>query len=158
CLPRRAGRSGSRAGSMGAPGWTVLYSCRTGESRGRVCGSARRGGARARAMGAISPPGGAPPRAPPGPGLGGVRGWVGAEAVAEAAGGRRRAAGLVKLLALAPAHGRHREQLLEALWPDLDRDGASNQLYRALHFARRILAPRPPHRLAAAYLGWQGEQ
>jgi DNA-binding SARP family transcriptional activator/pimeloyl-ACP methyl ester carboxylesterase len=51
--------------------------------------------------------------------------------------GRRHAAALVKLLALAPGRRAHREQLLDALWPDLDPDEAAPRLHKAAHFARR---------------------
>ena len=52
----------------------------------------------------------------------------------------RKAAGIVKLLALAPARQLHVEQLMEALWPEGDPDDAANNLRRTLHTARRILA------------------
>src|SRR5205823_5882868 len=56
----------------------------------------------------------------------------------------RKAASLLKLLALAPGHTLHREQLVEWLWPDLGPDAARNNLKYALHVARRTLAPDPP--------------
>ncbi len=49
---------------------------------------------------------------------------------------QRRAAAIVKLLALEPGHRLHREQLLESLWPDLDSENAANNLRVALHHAR----------------------
>ena len=52
---------------------------------------------------------------------------------------QRRAAGVVKLLALEAGHWLHREQLLDVLWPDLDPDSAANNLRGALHHARRGL-------------------
>jgi DNA-binding SARP family transcriptional activator len=51
----------------------------------------------------------------------------------------RRAADLVKLLALAPSHRLHREQVMEALWPDLPLEAAAANLRKAVHFARRAL-------------------
>ncbi len=48
---------------------------------------------------------------------------------------------LVKLLALAPRHGRHREQLIEALWPDLSPDSGGKPR-KAAHDARRALGAR----------------
>ena len=51
----------------------------------------------------------------------------------------RRGADLVKLLALAPTHRLHREQLTEALWPELPPEAAAANLRKALHFARRAL-------------------
>ena len=46
---------------------------------------------------------------------------------------------LVKLLALAPAHRLHREQLMEELWPELDPAAAANNLHQVVHVARRAL-------------------
>jgi hypothetical protein len=40
----------------------------------------------------------------------------------------RRAAGLVKLLALASGHWEHREQVIEALWPHLPPEGGKRNL------------------------------
>jgi predicted ATPase/DNA-binding SARP family transcriptional activator/DNA-binding CsgD family transcriptional regulator len=53
----------------------------------------------------------------------------------------RKAASLVKLLALAPGHHLHREQAMEALWPEIGRQAASNNLRQALHAARKALDP-----------------
>ncbi len=54
---------------------------------------------------------------------------------------RRRPTLLVKLLALAPRHQMHREQLVDALWPDLAPESAARQLSKSLHLARRALEP-----------------
>jgi DNA-binding SARP family transcriptional activator len=48
----------------------------------------------------------------------------------------RKSASVVKLLALAPGHRLHRDQLLDRLWPDLALDAAGGQLRKALHQAR----------------------
>src|SRR5437667_11234700 len=48
----------------------------------------------------------------------------------------RRAADVVKLLALAPAHRLHRTQVMEALWPESDPEASGTNLRKALHFAR----------------------
>ena len=48
---------------------------------------------------------------------------------------RRNAAALVKVLALTPRHELHREQILDALWPDLTVDDAAPRLHKAAHFA-----------------------
>jgi len=48
----------------------------------------------------------------------------------------RRAADVVKLLALAPAHRLHRMQVMEAFWPESDPQGSGTNLRKALHFAR----------------------
>src|SRR4051794_12423967 len=49
---------------------------------------------------------------------------------------RRSASALVKLLALAPGRRLHREQVLDALWPDADVEAAAPRLHKAAHFAR----------------------
>src|SRR5262245_51626194 len=73
--------------------------------------------------------------------LGGLRVLVGARQLADGDWHLRKAATLVKLLALAHGHRLHREQLLEMLWPDLDPGAAANNLHRTLHAARRALDP-----------------
>jgi len=52
---------------------------------------------------------------------------------------RRQAAALVKLLALAPRRTLHREQVIDALWPDLYLDEAAPRLHKAAHYARRAI-------------------
>src|SRR5437763_9580253 len=73
--------------------------------------------------------------------LGGLRVWVEARAIPEAAWRWRKAAHLVKLLALAPGHRLHREQVMDLLWPDLAPAAALNNLHQTLHLARRTLEP-----------------
>lgn len=72
--------------------------------------------------------------------LGGFRVIVNGRAVADDAWRLRKARAVVKLLAVAPGHRLDREQLLDALWPDLAPRAASNNLNYALHVARRALA------------------
>src|SRR5215203_6345124 len=67
----------------------------------------------------------------------------------------RKAASLVKLLALAPGHRLHREQVMDLLWPDLGRMAASNNLRQALHTARQALEPDLP--ADSCYLASQDE-
>jgi DNA-binding SARP family transcriptional activator len=52
---------------------------------------------------------------------------------------RRRSASLIKLLALTPAHALHRDQVLEALWPELTPEAGRNELYKHLSFLRSAL-------------------
>lgn len=73
--------------------------------------------------------------------LGGFRLSVGSRTITQDAWRLRKAAALVKLLALAPGHRMHREQAMELLWPDLDKRAASNNLRQTLHAARRVLDP-----------------
>lgn len=51
----------------------------------------------------------------------------------------RKARALVKRLALASGQRLHREQIIEALWPELDPRAAVNNLHQVLHVARRAL-------------------
>jgi DNA-binding SARP family transcriptional activator len=53
---------------------------------------------------------------------------------------RGKAKSLLKLVALAPGHRLHREQVTEALWAELDPDAATNQLYKSLHFLKAEMA------------------
>ncbi len=53
---------------------------------------------------------------------------------------RRQAAALVKLLALAPRRTLHREQVIDALWPDSGIEEAAPRLHKAAYYARRALA------------------
>ena len=48
----------------------------------------------------------------------------------------RRAADVVKLLAIAPEHRMHRAQIMEALWPESDPEASGGNLRKALHYAR----------------------
>jgi DNA-binding SARP family transcriptional activator len=54
---------------------------------------------------------------------------------------RSKAAGLVKLLALAPAHRLHRERVVDVLWPELGPEAAGANLRKALHYARHAIEP-----------------
>ena len=51
----------------------------------------------------------------------------------------RKARSLVKLLALSPDHSLHREQAMEALWPEREPQAAANNLRQALFVVRRAL-------------------
>jgi DNA-binding SARP family transcriptional activator len=48
----------------------------------------------------------------------------------------RKPKALIKILSLAPGHRMHREQILDALWPELDVHAAGNNLRKALFHAR----------------------
>jgi DNA-binding SARP family transcriptional activator len=88
--------------------------------------------------------------------LGGFRVSVGGQTVLGDAWRQRKPAALVKLLALSPAHRLHREWVMHALWPELSKGSASNNLRQALYVARGIIAP---HRGAGAkYLALRGEE
>jgi DNA-binding SARP family transcriptional activator/predicted ATPase len=67
---------------------------------------------------------------------------------------RRKAAALLKLLALQPARALHRDQVMEALWPDLDPAAAVNNLHKNLHHLRTAFAA---HGLPAAVVSLAGD-
>ena len=78
--------------------------------------------------------------------LGGFQVWVAGLPIPGAAWRQRRAAAILKLLALERGHRLHREQVQDTLWPDLDPEAAANNLRGALLVARRSLerAGAPP--------------
>jgi len=88
--------------------------------------------------------------------LGGFSVTVGNRKVDESTWRLRKAASLIKLLALAPGHRLHRERAMDLLWPDLGLRAASNNLRQTLHIARRTLHPDP--QIASRYLSLRGEQ
>src|SRR5918995_662463 len=88
--------------------------------------------------------------------LGGFSISVGNRIVREDAWHLRKAASLVKLLALSAEHRLHREQAMDLLWPELAPKAAANNLHYALHNARRTLGLATSS--ASLYLRFQGEQ
>jgi DNA-binding SARP family transcriptional activator len=71
--------------------------------------------------------------------LGGFEARVDGRTVPADAWARRSAADLVKLLALESRHRLTRDQVADALWPDLDPEAGATNTRRAAHFARRAL-------------------
>jgi DNA-binding SARP family transcriptional activator len=71
--------------------------------------------------------------------MGGFSVTVGGATVDQREWRRRQAAGLVKLLALAPRRSLHREQVMDVLWSELSVDDAAPRLHKAAHYARRAL-------------------
>ncbi|MGI9122385.1 MAG: tetratricopeptide repeat protein [Rubrobacter sp.] len=82
--------------------------------------------------------------------LGGFWVSVGSQTIEQDQWRLRKAASLVKLLAIAPGHRIHREQVMNLLWPDLGRKAASNNLRPVLHAARKILDPAKGSRYLAS--------
>src|SRR5829696_737905 len=87
--------------------------------------------------------------------LGGFRISVGPRTIEEGAWHLRKAAALVKVLAMAPGHRLHREQAMDLLWPDLGKKAASNNLRQVLHGARRTLTADPS--VGSRYLASEDE-
>jgi predicted ATPase len=71
--------------------------------------------------------------------LGGFTASVDGESVPDGAWRLRKGRELVKLLALAPGHRLHREQVMDVLWRDRDPAAAANNLHQAVYVARRAL-------------------
>jgi len=74
--------------------------------------------------------------------LGGFEVSVDGRRVPAQAWQQRRACELVKLLALAPRNRLHREQVIDALWPDLPPDAGAANLRKAAHYARAALGSK----------------
>jgi DNA-binding SARP family transcriptional activator len=83
--------------------------------------------------------------------------WVGLRPIDDAEWRLRKAKSLIKLLALAPGHRLHREQVLDALWPDLEPEAATNNLHKTLHVARRALEPDLAPSRPSSYLHLEGD-
>lgn len=73
--------------------------------------------------------------------LGGFRVSLDGQPVAAQRWEHRRSADLVALLALAPGHRMVRDQVIEALWPELAPEAGLANLHKAAHHARRALQP-----------------
>jgi DNA-binding SARP family transcriptional activator len=73
--------------------------------------------------------------------LGGFDVRIWGKPVAEARWSRRQAKQLVKLLALIPRHQLHRQQLIDAICPDLDAEAGAANLHKIIHLARHALEP-----------------
>ncbi|MFD5086859.1 BTAD domain-containing putative transcriptional regulator [Kitasatospora sp. NPDC058406] len=73
--------------------------------------------------------------------LGGFRVHVGHREIADGGWRLRKSRNLVELLALAPGHRLHGEQVLGRLWPDQAPGAGADQLRRAVQEARRVLGP-----------------
>lgn len=85
--------------------------------------------------------------------LGGFRVEQHGHTLPAAAWGRRaHARTLIKLLALAPAHQYHREELIELLWSGVDPDSARNSFAKTLYAARRALERNLAPRAESSYL------
>jgi DNA-binding SARP family transcriptional activator len=52
---------------------------------------------------------------------------------------RRAVRGLLCLVAAGPTGGRHRDVIIDALWPELSAESGASQLYKTIHFLRRAL-------------------
>lgn len=90
--------------------------------------------------------------------LGPARVLVDGVPVDERAWTRRKSKALLKILALAPHHQLHREQLMEYLWPEMEPELALNNLHKAIHAARRALEPQLKAGAESRFLLTQDQQ
>ncbi len=74
--------------------------------------------------------------------LGTFRVSVGTQVIDHAKWRRRKASALLKILALAPAHHLHREQIIDLLWPNARPEDGANNFHQALYLARHVLDPK----------------
>jgi DNA-binding SARP family transcriptional activator len=65
---------------------------------------------------------------------------------------------LLKLLALDPKHQLHRQQIIDAIWPDLDAERGAAQLHKIIHLARRALEPRQELAADSQFILTRGQQ
>ncbi len=63
--------------------------------------------------------------------------YLGEREIPEAAFKSRKALSLLKLLAIKPKHQLHRDQAIDALWPELDPTAAAAQMYKSIHYIRK---------------------
>jgi DNA-binding SARP family transcriptional activator/TolB-like protein len=78
--------------------------------------------------------------------------------VDEALWTRRKSRSLIKLLALARKNEMGREDIFDALWPELNGERALNSLNKALHTARRALEPELKAGVASSFLVTQDQR
>lgn len=88
--------------------------------------------------------------------LGHFQVFVDARMVPPSAWRLKKAASLVQLLALAPGHHLHREQVLDLLWPHLPPESAGNNLRVTLHAARQALVSNQTTR-ACSFLQYEAQ-
>jgi DNA-binding SARP family transcriptional activator len=76
---------------------------------------------------------------------------------AEGAGIRRKVLALLCLLLTRPKFSSTREEVSDALWPDLDPSSALNSLNQTVYFLRRVFEPKYREDVSPGYVGQDGE-
>jgi predicted ATPase/DNA-binding SARP family transcriptional activator/DNA-binding CsgD family transcriptional regulator len=84
--------------------------------------------------------------------LGAFRVSIGSRPVPDSAWRASQARNLLILLALAPDHRLHRDQIMEWLWPDRKPANAANSLHQASYALRHILEPELPQAASSSYI------
>ena len=70
---------------------------------------------------------------------------------------RRKVLALVCYLASRPRMAANREEVIEALWPELGLDAGGNSLHQAIYFLRRVLEPDYREGVSAGYILFDGD-
>jgi ATP/maltotriose-dependent transcriptional regulator MalT/DNA-binding SARP family transcriptional activator len=70
---------------------------------------------------------------------------------------RRKVLGLLCYLGSRPTMAATRDEVLEALWPELRPDTAGNSLHQTIYFLRRVFEPDYREGLSAGYVTYDGE-
>jgi DNA-binding SARP family transcriptional activator len=70
---------------------------------------------------------------------------------------RRKVLGLLCFLSSRPTMAATRDEVLEALWPELAPDTAGNSLHQTIYFLRRVFEPDYREGLSAGYVTYDGE-
>ena len=88
--------------------------------------------------------------------LGRIEVHIGDRVVASA-GIRRKVLSLLAFLLTRPQFTASREQVMEALWPDMDPIAAANSLNQTAYFLRRVFEPNTDDDLSAGYFHARGD-
>jgi DNA-binding response OmpR family regulator len=70
---------------------------------------------------------------------------------------RRKVLGLLAYLGSRPTMAATRDEVLEALWPELKPETAGNSLHQTIYFLRRAFEPDFREGLSAGYVTYDGE-
>jgi len=90
--------------------------------------------------------------------LGPFRVSVAGQPVDDGRWARPQAKLLLKLLALEPMHQLHRQQIMDAIWPELDETSAAANLHKIIHMSRRALEPQLKSAAASRFIRTHDQQ
>jgi DNA-binding SARP family transcriptional activator len=88
--------------------------------------------------------------------LGRIRLEIG-ERVVEGTSIRRKALALLCYLLTRPHYSATRDQVIEALWPELDPDLAMNSVHQTVYFLRRVFEPNYSEASSPGYINFSAE-
>ena len=70
---------------------------------------------------------------------------------------RRKVLALLCYLGARPGMAATRDEILDALWPELGPDTAGNSLHQTIYFLRRVFEPDYREGMSAGYVTYDGE-